>query len=30
MSWMEAHKVYLGQEFIYRYLQKESVTDLCR
>jgi len=27
---MEAHKVYLGQEFIYRYLQKESVTDLCR
>jgi transposase len=30
MPWMEVHKVELRQELIYRYLNKEKVTDLCR
>jgi hypothetical protein len=30
MPWIEAHKVHLGQEFIYWYLQKERVTDSIR
>lgn len=30
MPWMEVHKVDLRQELIYRYLNKEKVTDLCR
>jgi transposase-like protein len=30
MPWMEVHKVDLRRELIYRYLNKEKVTDLCR
>ena len=30
MPWTEVHKVDLRRELIYRYLNKEKVTDLCR
>jgi putative transposase len=30
MPWKEVHKVDLRRELIYRYLNKEKVTDLCR